>query len=141
MRYVGQNYELPVALDGDEITVPALEQHFFAVHEMHYGFHNPHDPVELVNVRLTAVGRLPKPLARVASRMAASPPRPRGRREIYFSPDAALDAPVFSRQALLAGQTLAGPAVVDQLDTTTLLLPGDVLTVDARGNLIVEVAR
>ena len=63
MRYVGQNYELNVALDGvpQRFDDADLKQRFFDVHEMNYGYFNPDDPVEIVNFRLTARGRLPRP--------------------------------------------------------------------------------
>ena len=69
MRYVGQNFELRVSVgtaDGVETgpgvpDVTTLRRLFFDVHERNYGFFNPDDPVEVVNIRLTARGELPKP--------------------------------------------------------------------------------
>ena len=64
LRYVGQNFELAVPLDGAEPPdLPTLRDRFFAVHTRHYGFHNPDDPIELINARLTATGNLAAPLA------------------------------------------------------------------------------
>jgi N-methylhydantoinase A len=114
---------------------------FFAAHERHYGYHNPDDPVEIVNYRLTAGGRLSRPAdSPVAATVpAAPPPAPIDRRQVYFTADHAVSTPVFARMSLLPGHRLSGPAVVDQLDATTLLYPGDTLRVDRAHNLCIEV--
>jgi N-methylhydantoinase A len=59
---------------------------------------------------------------------------------VWFDADNAEDTPVYDRAALMPGDTIAGPAVIEQLDSTTLLFPGDRATVDAYLNLIVELA-
>ena len=61
-------------------------------------------------------------------------------RPVWFDGEAPLDTPVYDRAKLLPGQTLAGPAVIEQLDATTVLGPGDHCQVDGAGNLIVELA-
>ena len=61
-------------------------------------------------------------------------------RAVWFDADAAVTTPVYDRSALLAGHRLGGPAVIEQMDSTTLLFPGDRCSVDAAGNLIIEVA-
>jgi N-methylhydantoinase A len=141
LRYVGQNFELPVAFAVDALPDAAgLRAAFFAAHETAYGYHNPEDAVEVVNFRLTARGglyRSPPPEEDAAD---ARPPRPEGSRRVFFAPDEAVDTPVYQRGALSPGQALAGPAVIEQLDATTLLFPGDRATVDPRRNLMIELA-
>lgn len=146
MRYVGQNFELPVSLgrsnSGKVPGLPAgqaLHERFFASHAQHYGFFNPDDPVEVINVRLTARGSLsyPAPAAKPKARAAAEPV---GRRPVYFSADKPARTPVFDRAALIEGQSIKGPAIIQQLDTTTVLAPGDRLRVDAAKNLMIEIA-
>ena len=142
MRYVGQNYELAVEMDAAAALAADaddLRRRFFAAHDRSYGFHNPDDPVEIVNVRLTAVVRLQHADGPVAAGDATTTPEPFERRDVRFTADAAEATPVFDRAALTPGHRLQGPAIVDQLDTTTLLFPGDRLNVDAAGNLIVEI--
>ena len=113
---------------GDAEPLPSADDiraRFFAEHERSYGFHNPADPVEIVNFRLIAAGscaspcRAPGGRARAAQPQAATAPSGlvRGRR--------AQDTPVYDRATLLPGDTIAGPAVIEQLDSTTLLFPGD----------------
>jgi N-methylhydantoinase A len=141
MRYVGQNYEL--AVEGVGVGAPdaeALRETFFAVHERNYGYFNPDDPVEVVNVRLTAVGRFARrELPRVEAD-ASRPPVPVGERPVWFGADAAVTTPVYDRDALEPGHRIAGPAVIEQMDSTTLVFPDDGCVVDAAGNLIIEVA-
>lgn len=141
-RYVGQNFELPIAL-GHADPMPdaaAIRAAFFAEHERAYGFHNPADPVEIVNFRLVAVGRLAQPASRPARQGAVHPPAPTERRPVWFEADAAVDTPVYDRARLAPGNVVAGPAVIEQLDATILLFPGDRGTVDAHLNLVVELA-
>jgi N-methylhydantoinase A len=131
VRYVGQSYELTVEAGAD------LLARFHAEHERTYGFAAPEEPVELVSVRLTTVGRIEKPPAPVLD--AEGPARPKGERPVYFAEtDGFVDCPVYDRYALAAGTTLAGPAVVEELDSTTLVHPGFDVRVDGRGNLVIE---
>ena len=117
----------------------ALRERFLEVHESAYGYANPHDPIEIVNVRLTARGRLleepeppepgePEPL-----------PEPFEIRAVRFAAGSSTDCPVYERAALMPGQRLEGPAIVEQLDSTTPVFPGDRAAVDPAGNLVIDV--
>jgi N-methylhydantoinase A len=139
-RYVGQNFELAIAL-GEADPLPAAQaiaQRFFAEHERAYGFHNPADRIEIVNFRLLAVGKLRQPASRPTAPRQSGKAAPASHRKVWFTPDAAMDTPVYDRATLLPGDTIAGPAVIEQLDSTTLLFPGDRATVDPHLNLMVE---
>jgi N-methylhydantoinase A len=141
LRYVGQNFELAVPFEmGDLPDAGGLRQRFFAAHETAYGYHNPHDPVEVVNFRLTARGRLYRAPPQEKVALSAAPPEPIERRAVWFAPDRASPTPVYERAALQPGQRLLGPAVIEQLDATTLLFPGDHAAVDAAANLLIELA-
>jgi N-methylhydantoinase A len=149
MRYVGQNFELGVAVDHVEGAERALhlpdvarmKKLFFEAHEQSYGFHNPDDPVEVVNFRLTARGRLRKPDEAPTGEVSeGGNPTPVGRRMVYFDADNAADTPLYDRAALRAGDAITGPAIIGQLDTTTVVHPGDLATVDIQLNLIIEIA-
>ena len=139
MRYVGQNFELSVADERrGEVDAARLRELFLAVHEASYGFHNADDPVEIVNVRLTALLADGRPHGgRAPPAAAAAPER---RRAVFFAPEGAEDTPVYRRAALGRGQTVEGPAAVDQLDATVLIHPGDRARVDGAGNLVVALA-
>ena len=146
MRYVGQNFELTVPLDEIDasgvIAVPPVEtlrSKFFAAHEQNYGYFNPSDPVEIVNYRLVARGLI-KPSNRPWRELTGGElPAPVGRRDVYFVADQAHSTPIYSRNAFSPGNRIEGPAVIDQLDATTVLYPGDTLRVDEAFNLLIEV--
>ncbi len=149
MRYVGQNFELSVPLD--QTVLAALGQGgfterlcalFFEAHERQYGYHNPAAPVEIMNFRATARGQLyQSPSPSTVTSIPSKPPLPSGERAVYFTANTALPTPVYLRSAFQPGHTIQGPAVIEQLDATTLLYPGDVLRVDAAFNLHIEVSR
>jgi len=141
LRYRGQNYELSVpvpdrAVDAD--TCGRLLVDFHPAHEQAYGFASPHEPVELVNLKVKARGMLDKPaLARLPDR---PPGTPSGRRDTIFDKGAAHPTPVYRRAALARGQVIAGPAIVEQLDATVVVFPGDRCRVDDWGNLLIELS-
>jgi len=142
MRYVGQNYELNVTLDGVPETFDCddLKQRFFSAHEMNYGYFNPDDPVEIVNFRLIARGQLPRPVQAKTERSQEAPV-PVGQRTVYFEAEKEVEAVLFDRSVLKPGQVVVGPAVIDQLDSTTLVYPGDIAQVDDAFNIIIELMR
>jgi N-methylhydantoinase A len=140
MRYVGQNFELPIPLFPSEIRVlPAVEKlraRFFEHHERQYGFHSESGPVEVVNIRLTAEVQGNQAAGAPGGKGRAQPGRPLGRRVVWFAGNP-VQTPVYDRSSLVPGQSLTGPAVIEQADTTTLLFPGDRLTVDDNLNLMI----
>lgn len=147
MRYQGQNFELTVPLvnvgQGEAVALPdaaSICRGFFAAHDQAYGFHNPHDVVEIVAFRLTA--RAPMHQEAVLSALPADAPTlpaPRERRVVWFDtrPEAGLETPVYDRAGLTPGMCFAGPAIVEQLDATTPLDPADSAAVAADGSLII----
>jgi N-methylhydantoinase A len=93
--------------------------------------------VEMINLRLTAYGRQPKlEFPRLARSANAAPST---YRDVYLGGMAAVPTPVYRRDAMAAGSVVAGPAVVQELGTTTVLFEGDVGTVADSGELIVSV--
>ncbi len=96
----------------------------------------------MVNLRVTAIGRLQGPAEAVAEAIAgvATEAVPEHRRPVWFDGDRPVDTPVYDRDKLLPDQELMGPAVIEQLDATTLLGPGDCCRVAAGRNLMVELA-
>ncbi|MCY4284047.1 MAG: hydantoinase/oxoprolinase family protein [Thiotrichales bacterium] len=121
----------------------ALRERFLAVHEAVYGYANPHDPIEIVNVRLTARGRLldePDLPASGAPEPLLEPlPEPIEHRTVRFSPGDPITCPVYHRASLRSGHSLTGPAIVEQLDSTTPIFPRDAAVVDHAGNLVIRV--
>ncbi len=117
MRYEGQGGELAVAWEGDAGTAVAA---FGAAHQALYGF-TMEAPVELVTLRVEATGRMPPPvLPHLAPAGAAAPYETR---LVHFA-SGARETPVLAREALGAGAVVDGPAIITQLDATTLIPPG-----------------
>ena len=143
MRYASQNYELqvPLSVEGSDVRVPApaaLRERFFAEHERAYGFHNPDDPVDIVAVRITAIGRLPSPSAPRPSDDASRDPEPVEHREVWFVDAEPCPTPVFDRTSLAPGASVIGPAVIEQFDATVLVFPDEAACVDEALNLLIR---
>jgi N-methylhydantoinase A len=141
MRYVGQNYELPVQfapVDGLAALAARLTHDFHREHDRQYGFHSETAEISIVNVRLTAIGRLAKPEpSPVIGGLHADAPL-REERPVHFDRRPVI-AGVYDRSDLAPGHRIAGPAIIEQLDATTVLLPGDVAEIDQFLNINVEV--
>jgi N-methylhydantoinase A len=143
MRYAGQNYELAIALPDGPIGPAALEalaEGFAAAHQRMYGFVAEGEPVQLVTFRVEAAGIVPK--ASFAPQVEAGPDASGAvvaRREVWL-PEAGgfVGCPVYDRDRLRAGHRIAGPAIVEQMDATTVVLPGMVARVEPYLNLILE---
>ena len=90
-----------------------------------------------MSLRLTTVGRIAKPPLR--SLAAGEAPEPKERRAVYFAEaDDYVDCPIYDRYALPADASFAGPAVIEEFDSTTVVHPGFAVRVDDLGNLIIE---
>jgi N-methylhydantoinase A len=141
MRYVGQSFELTIPLEGaafDAGQAAALGERFHTEHARVYGFSAPKEPVEVVNLRLTAVGRIEKPAPRPLA-PGGRRPEPKAHRQVFFAEqDGFVDCPIHERYALGAGATLAGPVVIEELDSTVVVHPGYGVEVDAVGNLVIR---
>ncbi|MCA0997300.1 hydantoinase/oxoprolinase family protein [Alloyangia pacifica] len=133
MRYAGQAYELRVDLrPGDDAA--AYAEAFHREHERIYGFRDAGAPVEIGTIRLAMIGA-GQPLAPSAATGDGAPVRTR--RPLYYK-GAWVEASVYDRAGLGEGAKITGPAVVEQPETTTVILPGWAARVDEQGNLIIE---
>ncbi len=146
-RYVGQNFELAVPVAGGRELAAAdlpnseqLHTAFCAAHETAYGYASPEDAVEIVNIRLSATARLHKEERRSTSETTDAAPVPRGHRAVHFDADTAIAANVYARSDLQSGQTIDGPAIIEQLDATTPIHPGDSAQVTLDGHLVIKIA-
>ena len=140
VRYPHQGYELQVPIaNGRALTQDDLNSVELAFHDLHkrlYGYALDSSSVQIVNVRVAAIGTLP-PLQLPELKAGVVDPRPYARRRVYLDDTAGyVDCPAFRRDVLGVGSTLAGPAVVDQLDSTIFLRSGWRAHVDRTGNLI-----
>jgi N-methylhydantoinase A len=146
MRYVGQEHavtvELPIELfaahDRD-----GIKRRLDAVHETRYGYASPGEAAEIVSLRCAVIGVMRKPPQAAMSAGTADPPPQAfaGNRPVYFAESGYVDTPTYDRAHLAARNCIAGPALIEEYASTTVLHPGDVLEVDGFGNLIIETGR
>jgi N-methylhydantoinase A len=133
LRYRRQAYELTVPMAQGAVTRESLDRLARAFHDRHrqtYGHANPEEEVQLVNLRLTAIGRLPG--LTLAQPPAAAPAR-RRKREVWFPEDGSAACPIHWRDGLAAGETLTGPAIIEAMDSTIVVPPGWIASVDGKG--------
>ena len=145
MRYMGQNHELQVPVPAGPIAVGSIDRvadNFEAAHRQRFGFAVEGESIEFVTLRIEALGHVDKTEpSRAPVREHAGSPDPRDRRNVWLpEPGGPVECPVYSRSDLLPGQTIPGPAIVEQMDTTTLVLPEMLVQVDEWQNLIMEPA-
>ena len=142
MRYVGQAYELevPIPVPVTRERLPEILAAFHAVHERVYGYGRPQQPAEFVNFRAVHTYPLPRPAVTPSAPPAGSLAHARlGERPAYFGEF--VPTAIYERSRLPRGARLAGPAIVEQSDTTTVIPPGVTGLVDEAGTLRLRRAR
>lgn len=144
VRYAGQNHELDVAVPGgafDATALATVKERFHRAHEALYGYRAPERAIELVTHRV----RARRPIRRRAPDLGAGVAR-RGplacaaRRDVFFEQlGGFVDCPIYDRASLVPDDTLPGPAIVEQMDTTTVIPPGFAGRVDAARNILIAI--
>ncbi len=141
LRYVSQQWDITVGLDGAAWNPARIRADFEAEHLRQYGHIQPNGAIEIVRQRVTGTGHLPALQSPVFAATDATP-RPIEKRRVWLSPQAGwMQTPVYEGWTLLAGQSIIGPAVIDEHTTTVLIGPGDLLRVDSGGNYVIELRR
>jgi N-methylhydantoinase A len=135
MRYLGQWRSLQVAFDGD---LEAAVERFHDEHEREFSYRRDDAPVELYRLQLVATGKTAE-IELPRHERGGELPEPTERRDVFFDGEA-VETPVYERSDLPAGVRFEGPAVIDQLDTTTLVPPGVRAEVDEYLNIRLEVS-
>jgi len=134
MRYLGQRYELPVPIADGSLVRDVIANDFHTEHLKMYGFERRDQAPELASVWVSVeVGLRSAQLPEVA--VSHEPPAPVATRRVVFA-GSGHETPVCRRGEFGAGATLTGPAIIEQLDSTTVLWPGQTLAVDRFGHLI-----
>jgi N-methylhydantoinase A len=170
LRYAGQGYELSVpapagrqgsigsapgeagdsapprpargTADLDQAALAEIRQRFDAIHERLHGHQAPEEPVEIVNYRVVAYARVPQaPLQRYPRAATDASAARKGERLAAFPElPAPVNCPVYDRARLDPGHTLRGPALVEQVDSTIVVYPGQEAVVDDYRNVIIHTA-
>ncbi|WP_417462979.1 hydantoinase/oxoprolinase family protein [Kordiimonas sp.] len=135
-RYDGQNHEVQVVLSGPEAGFEEFSQGFQAAHRQEYGYDIEDRAVEIVNLRLSVTGAS---AARADSDYSAQSGDPvMGSRQVYFD-GGWYETTVYERARLPVGPFVEGPAIIQEMSSTTIVEPGQRLRVDETGTMIIEV--
>ena len=141
-RYGRQAYELTVPVRSGPITRATLERLAADFHDKHratYGHANPEEPVQLVNLRVAALGRLGGlDLGRMAGAAGAPTVAPAGERVTHFKETGPVRCLVLAREGLAPGFERPGPLIIEAMDTTIVIPPGWRGRADARGFIVLE---
>lgn len=142
MQFIGQTHLLRVPLPGPKPTLDELRSLFEAAYFKRFQVELPEIRPALVNVNTSVIGRRPEIdlglLIDAAERRASLEAALAGRRRVWF--EGWVETPVYWRDHLPADATLSGPAIIEQMDTTIVLEPGDRATQDADGNIIITLS-
>ncbi|MFC3227932.1 hydantoinase/oxoprolinase family protein [Marinibaculum pumilum] len=139
MRYVGQWRSMSIATEGAVTDLAPIVSQFHGEHAREHNFSREGVPVEVYRLNVVAIGTVPKP-ALPRQEPTDAEPVPVAIRQVWFQDSTdPVDTPVFDRAGLAAGMTIAGPAVIEQLDSTTPIPPGAVAEVDPWHNLRISV--
>lgn len=141
MRYVGQSYELEIAVEGDitEDLINRLVADFHEVHERIYRQRNESAEVEFINLRTVHFTEVPQIKLDAPKSGPSWEAAQNGTRAVYLAEAGRMvDVPVFRRDRLPIEQRREGPFIVEQLDSTTVVFPGETARVEPNGNIIVE---
>jgi N-methylhydantoinase A len=148
MRYVGQEHAVTVDVPlasfvkgGKAGGKAAIRRHFDELHEERYGRGSPEEPTEIVSIRSTVTGVMKHPRLAPIAKGGAAPSKESftGERRVFFAGQGWKKCRTYRRDALKAGNRIAGPALVEEHASTSVLEPGDRLTVDAYGNLVIAI--
>ncbi|MEM7542845.1 MAG: hydantoinase/oxoprolinase family protein [Pseudomonadota bacterium] len=138
LRYAGQNYELevPIATESlDAAGAKAVWQSFHDLHQARFGFNIPGEVIEVITLKATVVSLAEKPeLPEIET--GGETPEPVSVRRVVFE-DGEHETPIYDRSTLTSGQTIAGPAVVEEPVSVTVLRPEQRMTIDPWGNLLI----
>ncbi len=143
LRYAGQGYELTVPcpmppLKPENLTL--MRQRFDTMHEQNSGHKAETEPVELVSLRLISLGLVPQAKlspGKVTGRKVEEAKT--GERKVFFGKEhGTLSTQIYSRDLLEPGHKISGPAIVEQLDTTTVIQPEQDASVDEYRNIIIR---
>jgi N-methylhydantoinase A len=144
MRYVGQEHpvtvELPMRIFQKQDRA-AIKRHFDNDHLQRYGTCAPDENAEIVSLRVTVAGLMRKPPQEKIRKGTRMPPKSAstGARKVWFD-RRFRNTPTYRRTELVAGNTIKGPALIEEHASTTVLMPGDRVTVDDYGNLTIRLA-
>ena len=139
LRYTGQNYELTIPSSNQKWQteeIDKLTKAFNQAHEREYGYQSNNEKVQLVNIRVLALSLMPR-IKPSPLKEALLDPIPVGFREVWWE-EGPSKTPIFQREDLLQGHEIEGPAIIEQMDSTTPIAPKEHAVVETYGSLIIS---
>lgn len=137
MRYLGQNYEIEVPVEFDEVTEENLEGLFDWFHQQHehlYGFQNTDEVIEIISFKATAQqSRQSPPLEELPEKTSTA----KETREVYFEETGNIATDIYDRDQLGRNAVADGPAIIEDTDATTVVPPGATFETDVYGNILI----
>ena len=139
LRYKAQGFELDVPWSGkvDGIALTNLLNSFHDAHERKYSFALRDMPIEIVTLRVDAIGMLPKVNMRELTKSQSTSKAIIGEQKVAFE-DGTMMIPVYNRDLLCADNQINGPAIITQLDSTAVILSGQIAEVEKFGSLVIK---
>ncbi|MBI5653340.1 MAG: hydantoinase/oxoprolinase family protein [Chloroflexi bacterium] len=143
LRYAGQAYEMNVAVPRNgklaRKDVDAMVARFHAQHQRVYEYSSHDEPVEVINVRLVGIGAVPDVKLPKRKRGDASPRGAlKGKRAVYYAGRGFINVAVYERDLLKPGNIVKGPCIIEEIISSTVVIPGATARVDVWGNVIIE---
>lgn len=142
IRYFGQNYELTIPVEEaviDEKVLDKLKETFHREHNREYGHCNPKAAIQVVNYRVVAFGKVSKiQLKEYPESGKDSETAVIARREVFFDELGFTNVKIYDRDLLETGNVVAGPAVIEEMDSTIVVPPSFTATVDKYHNLMLH---
>jgi N-methylhydantoinase A len=141
LRYLGQSSEISVPLTNGADPAESAAAEFHKLHHAIYSYSVPGEPIELVNLRVRAIGTVPRPplATSTAGQKAAAAPAHR-QRQIHLPDERrTIDVPLYRRRDLKPDDRIEGPSIVDEASSTTFLIPKTSAVIDRFDNLVIEV--
>ena len=144
MRYVGQEHAVTVDLPAaffESKDRAAIKRQFDELHKVRYGTSAPKEPADLVSLRVTVLGTMKKPPKHHVDKGDTTPDKSavRAVKPVYFRDGGWADTPIYKRDSLRSGNFIAGPALIEEHASTTVIQPRDELRVDELGNLQISI--
>jgi N-methylhydantoinase A len=142
LRYLGQNYEISTPIPAGKLTLNELgmiRENFNSQHMKLYGHNKPNEKLELISLRVAIIGVITKPRFRKAPLPGGMTKALKGKREVYYRAEKGfLKSNVYEREYIPTGERLQGPAIIEEMDSTIIINPGQSACVDDYGNFVIE---
>jgi N-methylhydantoinase A len=140
-RYDGQNHEVQVELPAASAGLKDFVERFEAAHRIEYGYALPDRGIEMVNYRVRAVGEVPKATRTTSYRKGHLEQAVSAERRTFLDPDRGwATVKVYTRSLLPVGAPVVGPAIIEEMSSTTVVFPDQAASVDAAGNVIIRLS-